>query len=174
MARNTPWRSFQNCLWRQARKATRSRAPGNDASGGSSDPLVFDQIFINGELANLIGRVHEARTIVDLGANVGYASIVFLNAFPDAYVLAVEPDSRNAVLCACNLAPYGNRARLVEAAAWSRSCELMLVRGAFRDGKEWSTQVRPAQPGEMADVKSSGHADSFANVSASRGRYSED
>ena len=85
--------------------------------GGSSDPLVFDQIFINGDLANLIGRVHEARTIVDLGANVGYASIVFLNAFPDAYVLAVEPDSRNAVLCACNLAPYGNRARLVEAAA---------------------------------------------------------
>jgi FkbM family methyltransferase len=121
--------------------------------GGSSDPLVFDQIFINGDLANLIGRVHEARTIVDLGANVGYASIVFLNAFPDAYVLAVEPDSRNAVLCACNLAPYGNRARLVEAAAWSRSCDLMLVRGAFRDGKEWSTQVRPAQPGEMADVK---------------------
>jgi hypothetical protein len=29
----------------------------------------------------------------------------------------------------------------------------MLVRGAFRDGKEWSTQVRPAQQGEMADVK---------------------
>jgi FkbM family methyltransferase len=121
--------------------------------GGSSDPQVFDQIFINGDLANLIGRVREARTIVDLGANVGYASIVFLNAFPDAHLLAVEPDSKNAALCARNLAPYGNRARLVEAAVWSRSCDLKLVRGAFRDGKEWATQVRPVQPGEVADVK---------------------
>jgi FkbM family methyltransferase len=121
--------------------------------GGSSDPLVFDQIFVNADLADLICRVPDARTIVDLGANVGYASIVFLNAFPDAFVLAVEPDPRNAVICACNLGPYGSRVRLVEAAAWSRSCGLMLVRGAFRDGKEWSTQVRPAQPGEEADVK---------------------
>jgi FkbM family methyltransferase len=121
--------------------------------GGSSDPLVFDQIFVNADLADLICRVPDARTIVDLGANVGYASIVFLNAFPDAFVLAVEPDPRNAVICACNLGPYGSRVRLVEAAAWSRCCGLMLVRGAFRDGKEWSTQVRPAQPGEEADVK---------------------
>jgi FkbM family methyltransferase len=121
--------------------------------GGSSDPLVFDQIFINGDLANLIGRVREARTIVDLGANVGYASIVFLKAFPNAHVLAVEPDPKNAALCSRNLAPYGNRTRLVQAAAWSRSCDLVLIRGAFGDGKEWATQVRPAQPGEVADVK---------------------
>jgi FkbM family methyltransferase len=121
--------------------------------GGSSDPLVFDQIFINAELADLICRVPDARTIIDLGANVGFASIVFLNAFPDAFVLAVEPDPKNTAMCACNLGPYGNRVRLVEAAAWSRSCDLVLVRGAFRDGKEWSTQVRPAQPGEEADVK---------------------
>ena len=121
--------------------------------GGSSDPLVFDQIFINAELGEVIGRVRNVRTVMDLGANVGYASIVFLNAFPDAFVLAVEPDPNNATQCACNLAPYGNRARLVEAAAWSKSCDLQLVRGAFRDGKEWSTQVRPVQPGEPADVK---------------------
>ena len=38
MAGNTPWRPFQNCLWRQARKATRSRAPGNDASGRQQRP----------------------------------------------------------------------------------------------------------------------------------------
>lgn len=121
--------------------------------GGSSDPLVFEQIFVNAELADLICRVRDARTIVDLGANIGLASIVFLNAFPNAFVLAVEPDPKNAVMCACNLARYGNRARLVEAAAWSRSCDLMLVRGAFGDGKEWATQVRAAQPGEEADVK---------------------
>jgi FkbM family methyltransferase len=121
--------------------------------GGSSDPQVFDQIFIDADLADLTCRVRDARTIVDLGANIGYSSIVFLNAFPDAFVLAVEPDPKNAVICARNLAPYGDRARLVKSAVWSKSCDLVLVRGAFRDGKEWSTQVRPPQPGEVADVK---------------------
>jgi len=148
LAGNTGRRSFQNYIRREARKAPGVDDPVTMRVGGSSDPLVFEQIFINAELTNLISRVRDVRTIVDLGANVGYASIVFLNAFPNAYVLAVEPDPKNAVLCARNLSPYGNRARLVEAAAWSRSCGLMLIRGAFRDGKEWSTQVRPAQPDE--------------------------
>ena len=121
--------------------------------GGSSDPLVFEQLFIDAELEGLVRRVRDARTIMDLGANVGYASIIFLNAFPKANVLAVEPDPKNASLCRRNLAPYGNRVRLVEAAAWCRSCDLKLVRGAFADGKEWATQVRPAQPDEVADVK---------------------
>ena len=137
---------------------TRVRPPGvkhpvTMRVGGSSDPLVFEQIFINAELEALIRRVRNARTIVDLGANVGYASIVFLNAFPSANVLAVEPDPKNAALCGRNLDPYGNRVRLVEAAAWNRSCNLKLVLGAFADGKEWATQVRPALPNEVADVK---------------------
>lgn len=121
--------------------------------GGSSDPLVFDQLFIYADLADMIGRVRDARVIVDLGANVGYSSIVFLNAFPNAFVLAVEPDPKNAAICARNLAPYGDRARLVKSAVWSTSCDLTLVRGLFGDGKEWATQVRPSQPGEIADVE---------------------
>ncbi len=60
---------------------------------------------------------------------------------------------QNAALYAQNLAPYGNLARLVEAAAWSRSCDLKLVRSAFRDGKEWATPVRTVQPNEAADAK---------------------
>jgi FkbM family methyltransferase len=121
--------------------------------GGSSDPIVFDQIFINAELADLTSRVRGARVIVDLGANVGYSSVFFLNAFPDAFVLAVEPDPQSAEICAQNLAPYGDRARLVTAAAWNTPGRLVLSRGAFRDGMEWTTQVRPAQSGETADVE---------------------
>jgi FkbM family methyltransferase len=121
--------------------------------GGSSDPTVFDQIFIDTDLADFTSRVRGARTILDLGANVGYSSIFFLNAFPDAFVLAVEPDPQNAEICARNLAPYGDRARLVEAAVWSKPGRLLLSRGAFRDGKEWTTQVRPAQSDETADVE---------------------
>src|SRR5215831_19899403 len=102
--------------------------------GGSSDPQVFDQIFIDANLADVIGRVRDARVIVDLGANVGYSSIAFLNAFPDAFVLAVEPDPQNAAMCSRNLAPYGDRAQVVNAAAWNSPVGLKLVRGEFRDG----------------------------------------
>jgi hypothetical protein len=35
------------------------------------------------------------RLILGLGANVEYASAVFLNLFPRAFVLAVEPDPTN-------------------------------------------------------------------------------
>ena len=138
---------------RRMRKVPGAQHPVIMRVGGSSDPQVFDQLFIDADLAGVIGRVREARVIVDLGANVGYSSVVFLNAFPDVFVLAVEPDPQNAAICAGNLAPYGDRARLVEAAVWSAPGRLKLVRGEFRDGKEWTTQVRPVQLGEVADVE---------------------
>jgi FkbM family methyltransferase len=70
-------------------------------------------------------------------------------------VLAVEPDPQNAAMCSRNLAPYGDRARVVNVAAWSPpvGLKLKLVRGEFRDGKEWSTQVRAARSGEIPDVE---------------------
>ena len=138
-------------------RTTTGKAPGTlhpvaMRVGGSSDPMVFEQIFIDAELADLTLRVDGARVIVDLGANVGYSSVFFLNAFPDAFVLAVEPDPRNAEICARNLGPYGDRARLVEAGVWNTPGRLVLSRGIFGDGKEWSTQVRLAQLNEVANV----------------------
>src|SRR5262249_16689458 len=101
----------------------------------------------------VVARIRSARVVVDLGANVGYTSVFFLNAFPDAFVLAVEPDPANADICAKNLAVYGDRARVLEAAIWNHSTRLALSPGTFRDGKEWATQVRPADLGERADVE---------------------
>jgi len=121
--------------------------------GGSSDPEVFDQIFIDAILGELVSRVRAACIIVDLGANVGYASVFFLNAFPDAFVLAVETDPLNAEICAQNLAPYGDRTRVIQAAIWSHVTRLTLSRGSFRDGKEWATQVGPTRPDENSDVE---------------------
>ena len=121
--------------------------------GGSSDPKVFDQIFIDREFEPLVERVRDPRVIVDLGANVGFSSVFFLNVFPNAFVLAVEPDPENAAICEQNLAPYGDRARLVKAAVWDKPDKLVLSRGTFRDGNDWATEVRQARPGEIADVE---------------------
>jgi FkbM family methyltransferase len=137
----------------RVQKAPGTLYPVTMRVGGSSDPMNFDQIFIDAYLADFTSRVRCARVIVDLGAYVGYASVFFLNAFPDAFVLAVEPDPQNAEICARNLAPYGGRARLVKAAVWNNPGRLVLSRGAFRDGKEWTSQARPAQSDETADVE---------------------
>jgi len=119
--------------------------------GRSSDPDVFVQIFVANELG-FIDQLSSPRTIVDLGANVGYASALLLSAFPAATVIAVEPDPGNAAQCRVNLAPYGSRARVIQGAIWHSAGGLVLSRGTFGDGREWATEVRSARGNEVPDV----------------------
>ena len=115
---------------------------------GTSDFLVFNQIFMQEEYAPL-RRLHEVSFILDLGANVGYSSAYLLSAFPNATVMAVEPDERNVAICRNTLAPFGSRAKVIQGAAWSRRTTLSLSRGSFMDGREWATQVK-APAGDVA------------------------
>src|SRR5579862_1685142 len=112
--------------------------------GNSSDINVFYQIFLCDEYVAL-RSIPSPRLIMDLGANVGYSSAYFLNCFPTATVIAVEPDPENFELCRKNLAPYGDRAHVVLGAIWSRRSKLVLSRGTFGDGREWATQVRESE-----------------------------
>lgn len=106
----------------------------------SSDLDVVRQIFVEKEYAPF-DTLDNVFTIVDLGANIGCASIYFLTRFPEARVIALEPDPRNIEVCRRNLAPFGNRATLLEGAIWSRRAALALVPGVYRDRREWATQV---------------------------------
>jgi FkbM family methyltransferase len=56
--------------------------------------------------------------ILDAGANIGTTSAWFLSHFPNSRLVAVEPESSNFALLQKNCAPFGNRARLVQAAIW--------------------------------------------------------
>jgi predicted O-methyltransferase YrrM len=100
----------------------------------SSDVEMFYQIFIEEELQGLLQALasSQPRIVIDLGANVGYASLLFLNAFPEAFVLAVEPDPDNAAICRRNLAPYGERAKVIQGAVWPARGKLTLSRGSVR------------------------------------------
>jgi len=121
--------------------------------GNSSDVDTFDQTFERGELKFAEGlRTRHPRLILDLGANVGYASALLLSLFPEAFALAIEPDPRNVARCRANLAPYANRALVIEGAVWSTCGRLLLSPGTFGDGREWATEVREARPDEQADV----------------------
>jgi FkbM family methyltransferase len=118
---------------------------------GTSDVEVFRQIFVEREYAS-IADLNKPRTLIDCGANVGFASAWFLSRYPTLQSIAVEPDSANAVLLRKNLAPFGARATVHERGIWSRTTGLNLVRGEFRDGREWAIQVRESQPNETPDL----------------------
>ena len=122
---------------------------------GASDVRVIRQIFLKEEYRELRGEKNMGR-IIDCGANIGCSAVYFLSKYPDAELIAVEPDEGNFLLLQKNLEPFGGRARALRAAVWSRDQRLRVDRGHFGDGKEWSYQVRVCRDDEQADVTALG------------------
>ncbi len=124
--------------------------PVNVEMRPSSDEYVFNQIFVRHEYAPLCERVPDPKFILDLGANVGYASALFASRYPEARIVAVEPDPRNFELCRRNLAPYGDRIKLLNGAVWP-SCSRLALTHEFGTGL--ATQVKAAGSGVKDDVE---------------------
>jgi len=87
-------------------------------------------VFEEEVYAMLCSHTSNVRTIVDLGANIGLASLYLLNKHPGASLFAVEPDAQNYGLLMRNLNASPSRARCqsVEAAVWSQETHLKIIR----------------------------------------------
>ena len=116
----------------------------------TSDQRSFEQVFLQLQYAPAADVLLRPRLIVDCGANVGYSALYFLTRFPAVRVVAVEPDPANARVCSDNLAPYADRARLVEAAVWPSQASLRLEH--TRPGDEWGIRVAAAADGSVRGV----------------------
>jgi FkbM family methyltransferase len=112
----------------------------------TSDIEVFHQIFAIREY-RCLDEVRNANLILDCGANVGYSSAYFLSRYPNAYVIAIEPDPDNFAILKHNLAPYKGRCRAVLSAVWSRPTRLVVSR-QFGSKKESSRSVREGRVSE--------------------------
>lgn len=117
---------------------------------GTSDLFAFRQIFLEDEYRPIRERLEAPATVLDLGANVGYASLYFLHSYPTCRVVAVEPDPENFALLATNLEPFGDRATLVQKAVWSIETDLTLVSPYTGARHQWARQVAPAGQGDDA------------------------
>jgi FkbM family methyltransferase len=113
----------------------------------TTDIKVFSQIFMFREY-RCLDRLRDPGLVIDCGANAGYSSAYFLSRFPAAELIAVEPDAGNFGILQQNLRPFGSRARAVHSAVWSHPARLRLNESPFRDGREWSRQVRECLPHE--------------------------
>jgi FkbM family methyltransferase len=112
---------------------------------------VFSQVFVDREY-RCLDDVSSVGLIVDCGANVGYSAAYLLTRFPDAHLVAIEPDPSNFAVLRKNMEPYGHRCTLVEAGVWSTQTDLVVVEQPVGAGREWAIKVREAFPNEAATV----------------------
>ncbi len=121
-----------------------------------SDLRTFQQVFLDDgynlaslprwpELERAFQRraAHAPPLILDLGANIGLASLYFAQRWPAAEILAVEPSPANFALLQRNLAPFPRLHPLHAAAAAHDGA----VRIANPEGPAAAHRTTPAPPG---------------------------
>ena len=91
---------------------------------GTSDMPTYDQVFFNNEYG--FDAKPEPTSIIDAGANIGLASIFFANKYPDAKIIALEPEATNFELLLKNIEPYEN-ITAVNAALWDKNEQLEII-----------------------------------------------
>lgn len=99
-----------------------------------SDALTFQEVLLEGVYSGVVEHVRGCRTIVDLGANIGLASLYFSAHYPDCRIFAVEPNPDTYRVLTLNMeglvragrcqtfpgAVWGSESELVAAADWSQ------------------------------------------------------
>lgn len=118
------------------------------ARPGTSDPATFDEVFLSGEY-DLPFRGFVPDTILDLGANVGYTSVLFAARWPKARILAVEPSRENFGVLKQNVAAWPNVTAL-NAAVWGRSGRVVI---SNPDGDSNAFRVSDASRSDRAAVQ---------------------
>ncbi len=108
----------------------------------TSDIEVFSEILLDSQYA--LAYPINPRIIVDAGANIGLASVWYANQYPQARILAIEPEKANYEMLRKNTVPYSNITP-VRAALWKADCELRLSES--RDGvwDFWGFQVTQSE-----------------------------
>ena len=100
-----------------------------------SDVFVMWQVF--GKDDCRIPPAIRPKVILDGGAYVGYTTAMFARRYPEAMIIAVEPDSANVELLRKNTARYPN-VQVIQAGLWKRDARLLIENPA---GQPWEFRV---------------------------------
>jgi FkbM family methyltransferase len=98
----------------------------------TSDVGTYRSIIENGKYNFIVDK--EPDVIIDAGANIGLSAIFFANKYPNAKIIAIEPEESNYRLLEKNTESYNN-IYSVQAALWDSVCEIYLFdTGLDKDG----------------------------------------
>lgn len=84
---------------------------------GTTDVAAFEQVFVHDEYG--FSLASPPSIIVDAGANIGMSSVYFARRYPDAKIIAIEPEPANFSILRKNAQMYPRIVPL-QAALWSR------------------------------------------------------
>ena len=144
-------------LFRVPAIAGKIRVRAND-----SDLVMFEQVFVGRDYDFDLG--FQPATIIDAGANVGYASLFFHQRYPDARIIAVEPDPSNFDTLVQNTRGIA-QVRAVRGGLWSRRQPLTI---ADPSAPKCMISLKPAETPGTGDIEGYGVPDLMAMAGAER------
>jgi len=103
---------------------------------GTYDMLSLIQTF-RSEQYKCLSEISDVRTIVDLGAYVGYSSYYMKSMYPKAKLVAIEPNIDSHQCCVRNLKQLEN-VHISWGAAWPTNTKLRVI---LYDNHETATKV---------------------------------
>jgi FkbM family methyltransferase len=105
----------------------------------NSDLMTFTEIIDWGVYRPAVASLPNVKTVIDLGANVGLASLYLAAAWPECRIVAVEPNRSTFDVLTRNLAALvqSGRCEVLNAAIWSRETILAADSSIPSDKFNW-------------------------------------
>lgn len=101
-----------------------------------ADLSTLSEIALENVYGQIGSVVREAKTIIDLGANVGLSCRYFADLYPGSHIFAVEPDAGNYNILEANTRDLVRVGRFssLQGGVWSRTVPLLLQKPDGADG----------------------------------------
>jgi FkbM family methyltransferase len=115
---------------------------------GTSDIAVFNQVFLVEEYK--VSLKESPRFIVDCGANVGLTTVFFRLMYPEAFIVAVEPEASNFAMLERNTSKLDS-IHCLRAGIWNRDTFLR-VENASAEKWEFTFLETGNQPGAVKAI----------------------
>lgn len=124
----------------------------------TSDSRVFEQIFQAQEYREFINFIAHyttapIQTIIDGGANIGFATLYFKSIYPGATVVGLEPEQSNFLMLKENIALNKlNKVHLLQAGIWPTDTFLNINKTG-KHIREWSFTVEESTKMEADSIR---------------------
>ena len=123
----------------------------------ASDPFVYRQVLFSQEYSSIVRFFQQnnlaLNSIVDAGANIGLTTLYFKAHFPEALVIALEPNANTFKRLTTNLdLNKTSNTTTLEKGLWKSDC-ILNGNYSFRDHQDWSYCLQETSANKRGNVE---------------------